>query len=159
VNNSKSVNRTLTILSIGLCFLGSCSRSGTQRDSASGAELRVRESAPIASVAADRLERYEYLTVTCGPQLQAKGRGAAANEVVKVRIREQVANGIDISREVVADANGIFIMNDYCDPTSPNAEVPALWSYVGVTSGRTGENLVQYKLDPKAPKLATPPTT
>lgn len=92
------------------------------------------------------IHRTEFLTVTCGEQIQAAGSGAAPNEVVKVRIREQIEGGIDLTREVVADDTGNFVVNDFCDPESPNAEVSALWSYEGSTSGRTGEDVIQYRL-------------
>lgn len=104
----------------------------------------LTSSAPTTPAVA--LRRVDHFVVTCGPQIKARGEGAAPNEIVKVRIREQVPGGIDISDDLVADDKGIFIMGDYCDPKSPNAEVPALWSYEGVTSGRTGSDMIQYKL-------------
>jgi hypothetical protein len=103
------------------------------------------------------IERYTGLTIICGKQEHAKGRGAIPNEVIRVRIQEQIAGGIDLSDELVADKNGEFIMNDFCDPLSPNAEVAALWSFVGQTSKRTGKNMVSYKLAPGA--TLAPPTT
>jgi hypothetical protein len=139
-----------TLLVISVLLLGAC---GT--DSASTSPQKSTSvNAPNTKQSPSLLKRDDYLEVICGVQIQAHGSGAAPNEIVTVRIQEQVAKGIDISSEVVADANGTFILNDFCDPKSPNAEVPALWSFKGASSGRTGKNLVSYKLPDTLPSTA-----
>jgi len=94
----------------------------------------------------DTIARVDLLDVECGKELVAHGAGAAPDEVVTIHIVEQVPNGIDIASESVADHRGEFTMNEWCDPTDPHAEVPARWTFVGRTSGRTGETLVRYHL-------------
>jgi hypothetical protein len=92
------------------------------------------------------LTRTDHLIVTCGEEVVAHGAGALPNEVVKIMVKEQVQGGIEVASDSVADAKGNFTMNDVCDPKSPNAEVPAMWTFEGTKSGRKGEIKVQYRL-------------
>jgi hypothetical protein len=92
------------------------------------------------------ITRIDQLVVTCGAEVVAHGAGAQANEVVKIMVKEQVAGGIEIASDSAADAKGNFTMNDVCDPKSPNAEVPAVWTFEGTKSGRKGEVKVEYRL-------------